>query len=1054
MSQAEIVMNDSDDLLTAPASYAQQRVWLSQQVEGGAARYNVQAGLRFLGHLDRLALDEALTELVRRQSALRTSLAMQDGEVMQMITPPGPVVPRLDDISTLPDPAAELERRAQAEVVRPFDEADGPPLRFVLFRLAVDDHVLLMTMDHLMADPWSAGILHEELARAYGSRLGNADRIPEPDIQYADYAMWQHDLLAAGDLDDQVGYWREQLGDELPRLALPTTGRRKSRTAASVVRPLPADLMARLADFGRTTGSSLFMSLFTGYAALLGRYAGQDDVLIGTLTSGRTRPEIEGLVGFFANVAVLRVDLSGQPSFRELLSRVRTTTLNAYANQDVPFQHVVNELQPSRTGSEQPFFDTLMQLADMRRAPVELPGLRIETFRAASQPTPVDLAVTVMLENDRTVAVCEYDTGLFAEDTVGRMLDHYVLLLEWMTAHPDGSIAEPELLTAAERRWLAERANPRPPVPDDWTVASWFARTVARFPDRAAVDTGELRVTYAELDARADRVAHELRERGVGPETLVGILLERGLDLVTCVLGIIKAGGAYIPLDPAYPPDRLKYMIDDARPAWIISRAPFDKVITGVSKRILIEDLTVSLPVPSGRRVEPLPRPSVVADNLAYVIYTSGSTGRPKGAAVCHRGLALLAEALREVFELTPEDRVMQLASPSFDASVWEMLWAFGVGAALCVPSAREISHGDIGDLIRDHRATALITPPAVLSAIGDDVELPHLRTVVAGGEACTPQVAARWSRGRRFFNAYGPTEASVWSTVYVATSVDSDAETLPIGRPIGDVAVEVLDRHGRRAAVGTPGELHLGGETVGRGYLRRPAPTAEKYVPDPFSRVPGARLYRTGDLVRWRRDGTLEFLGRIDRQVKLRGFRIELGEIESRLGAHPAVRDTLVVLREDTPGHPVLTGYVVAAGGRAAVGADELRRHCAVTLPAHMVPAAIVVLDRFPLTPNGKIDRRALPIPEALFEDEEYVAPRSPIEEQLAGVWRDILGIERVSAYADFFDLGGDSLAATRVIARIRRDLGMSVPTQVLFDKRTLAEFAAAVEEQRAADA
>jgi amino acid adenylation domain-containing protein len=1042
-----------EDLTVTPASYAQERVWLAQQLDGSAARYNVQAGLRLRGTLDRAALDGALTELARRQQVLRTSLVVDGGEVMQVIAPPAAVTADFADLAAAADPGAELDRRAQAELRASLDPACGPCVRFALARLAGDDHVLLITMDHLMADPWSAAILQEELAQLYLGQLTGSPAPPDPPVQYADFALWQRDLLAAGDFGPQVGYWRGQLGDQPPRLVLPTAEGRRNRQPGRLERPLPAGLTAALEGLARDTASSVFMTLFAGFAVLLGRYADQDDVVIGTLLAGRTSPETERLVGFFANAAALRADLSGRPSFAAVLRRVRDMILSAYANQDVPFQHVASELAPQRGGGDLPFFDTMFQLADLRRATAELPGLRIEHFRAASQPTPVDLGITVMREGPVAVAVCDYDTGLFGATAVSRLLDHYVLVLEAMTADPDSRVADLELLTAADRRWLAE-LTPRPPaVPADWTTAAWFAGLARRFAGNLAVDSGDTRLTYRELNTRANRVAHALRAQGVGPEALVGILLERGIDLVTCILGVFKAGGAYIPLDPAYPAERLGYMVDDAGPPWIITTAGGAALPRGNYRELLAEDLIAAGDsTAGGGAAQADPPPVTVAANLAYVIYTSGSTGRPKGVAVSHRGLAAVTDAQREICALTAADRVLQLASPSFDISVFEMLLPFGFGAALCLPSRDAVAHGDLAQLVGAHSPSVIVTPPGMLAAVGDDVTLPGVRMILVGGEACTPRVAARWSSGGRlFFNGYGPTEATIVSTMHRVEPGHPAAGPVSIGRPIPGVRVEVLDASRRRVPLGVPGELCLGGDTLARGYLGRPGLTAERFLPDPFSGEPGSRLYPTGDLARWRADGTLEFLGRVDRQVKLRGFRIELGEIESRIADHPGVREALVMLREDVPGLPALAAYVIAATGHAPA-ADELRQHCAAALPAYMVPGAVMLLDRFPRDPNGKVDVRGLPVPEILAEGPDYVAPRSPLEQELARVWAEILGRDRVGVLADFFELGGDSLAATRVIARVRRDLGVEVPTRVIFENRTVADFAEAVAALRAA--
>lgn len=1033
----------------AAASFAQQRLWVMEQMEDGAATYNIQMGLRLQGAVDVPVLRGVLAEILRRHEVLRTRLALEDGALVQLISAGATLPLREVDLRGSTDPEGAWQVEAERDLHAPFDVSVQLPLRAVLFRPAHDRYVLLLTLDHLVCDARSLQVLHTELVSLYPALAsGSASPLPELPVQYADYADWQREWLEGEAQRRQLAYWRTRLGGETPRL---TFHRRQDAhgapTSLSRSHGLPDGLIRDLEELARREGASLFSVLLSAFGVLIGRHGRQDDFVVGSLLSGRTRPELEDLIGFFVNTVGLRLDLSGRPSFGELLARVHEVTLEAYAHQDVPFEQVARELAPDyEQGRSQPFFDVMFQLADLNRQSVRTADLSFEPLVMASAPAPVDLVVAVLREEDAYTCVWDFRSDLFGPAGIERMQRQYVDLLHAVVADPDLAVAD----LARTMPYEGDNTGEAAPVPfegdgERWNFARHFDDVARRRPDATALVAGEERLTYRELAERADRLAHVLAARGVGPESVVGIHLERGLDQVVAVLATLKAGGAYLPLDPAYPAERIGYMIDDAAPRLVVTAHGLPvPAAHRPGTTVLIEDLTAEAETAPDTPDTPPSVGEVRAGHLAYVIYTSGSTGRPKGTEVPHRGMRLVIDAMASVLGLTGEDRVLHLASASFDASVFEMLMAFGAGAALHLAPVDRGVPVDLTAFLKERRITALVLPPSALAALVDEAGLPELRTVAVAGESCPPALAARWAGARRFFNLYGPTEATIWSTWHRVTP--AEAAGVPIGRPVPGTAVYVVDEELRPAPVGAPGELCVAGPTVARGYLGRAALTAERFVPDPFGDVPGGRLYRTGDLARRNESGALEFLGRMDDQVKIRGFRIELCEIERTVAAHPEVRETVVVVREDTPGTQTIVAYVVARPG-AAPGPEELRELCGRSLPHYMVPSHVVLLGRLPVSGAGKVDRKALPVPErAAAATDTAEAPDGPLEEAIAEIWAEVLGAGSVTRTDDFFALGGNSLSATQVIVRLRQDFDLALPVRALFDSTRLGDFTEAV--------
>ncbi|HEX2191027.1 MAG TPA: amino acid adenylation domain-containing protein, partial [Longimicrobiaceae bacterium] len=1046
-----------------PLSFAQQRLWFLDRMEPGSAAYNMPAALRIRGPLDAEALRRSLEGVVRRHEALRTVFRASGGEPAQVVLDPAPFPLETVDLRARPEGEreAELLRRAREEAARPFDLAEGPLIRATLLRLGEEDEALLFTMHHVVSDGWSIDLLVGEVGAFYDALTRGAEpELPELPVQYADYAAWQREWLRGDVLDAQIAYWKGRLAGAPPVLELPTDRRRPavpSARGAAVGFALPPGAARTLRALSRREGATLFMTLFAGWQALLGRYAGEEDVVSGTAVAGRTRRETEGLIGFFVNTLALRTDLSGDPTVGELLGRVRETVLEAHAHQELPFERLVEELGVRRDLAHTPLFQVVFTLQDAGAGPaLRLGGASAEPLAVGTEAVKFDLALSMADEGERLTGRLEYRADLFEAETARRMTGHLAGLLEAMAADPDRRLSEMEWVPPAERRLVVEEWNATArPIPEE-TVHALFAEQAARTPAAVALvgPAGE-RLTYAELDAAANRLANALRRRGVGPETRVGIFMERSVERVTAMLAVLKAGGTYVPLDPAYPPERLAYLAADSGVRVVLAQERLRELVPPGAPETVFVDADRDA-VERESALPPAGPTALGPQQLAYVIYTSGSTGTPKGAAVPHRAVVRLVRGADYV-RLDAGETLAQITAAGFDVATFEVWGALLNGARLVVPPPGVPSVARLEELVAREGVTTLWLTSGLFHLVADERPraLAGVRQLLAGGDVLSPDHVRRVLEalpGVRLVNGYGPTENTTFTTCHAVRAEDPGRASIPIGRPISNTRAYVLDAAMRPTPVGVPGELYAGGAGLARGYLDRPDATAEKWVPDPLGPEPGGRLYRTGDRARWLADGTLEFLGRLDQQVKIRGFRIEPGEVEAALHAHPAVRDAAVVVREDAPGDRRLVAYVVAADG-GAPPAEELRGHLQGRLPEYMLPAAFVALDALPLTPNGKLDRRALPAPEG-GPAREYVAPRTPTETALAALWAELLRVERVGTGDNFFDLGGHSLLLVQLHARLQERWGDGVSITDLFQFSTLGDLARHLDRPREAPA
>jgi amino acid adenylation domain-containing protein len=1046
-----------------PLSFAQERLWFIDRLDPGSAVYNIPVAWRLGGALDEDALERALGEIVRRHEALRTAFAEVDGSPVQVIAPFAGFALPVEDLSGLgeSDREAALRRRAGEEARRAFDLAAGPLFRAALLRAGEQDHVLLISMHHVVSDGWSMGVFFRELSALYEAyREGRESPLTELAVQYADYAVWQREQLEGEVLDRQLSYWRERLAGAPELLELPTDHPRppvRSNRGAKVPVSFSPELLERLQALGRSEGATLYMTLLGAFQLLLSRYSGSEDVVVGSPIAGRGRREVEELIGFFVNQLVLRTELSGDPSFRELLGRVREVTLGAYEHQEVPYERLVAELSPDRSLSHLPLFQVAFTLHNAQETGGGLAGLSVQGLGAELDVAKFDLALGLAVAPDGLRGGLTYSTDLWEAATMQRLLGHFGRVLEQAAADPDVRISQVTLLDEAERRQVVEEWNRTPmEYPAGVCIHELVAAQAERTPDAVAVASGAGAITYAELELRSSRLAHHLRRRGVGPEVRVGLCLERGPELLVGLLGVLKAGGAYVPLDPAFPPERLAFVLADTGAPVVVSQAGvLDRLPAYAGEVVCLDRDAAAI---AG---EPAGAPPVRVDprSAAYVVYTSGSTGTPKGVVVQHGSLAHFASTMQRTFEYREGEVMLSLVSFVFDIWVFEALVPLAAGASVRLLPPDRVRDG--AALVEELRTAGMMAVvPALIREVvaaarqAEPGALAGVRWVIGGGDAVTPEL---WSQMRevfpaaRLFVGYGPTEATVIATRYPIPEGAAGGGSV-VGRPLPNVRAYVLDPWGSPAGVGMPGELCLGGAGVARGYLGRAALTAARFVPDPFGGGAGERLYRTGDRARWRADGELEFLGRVDTQIKIRGFRVEPGEIEAVLLEQEGVHEAVVVAREDAPGDRRLAAYVVPRAD-AQVSVAELRARLRERLPDYMVPGAFTVLERLPLNAAGKVDRRALPAPEQ-GAGTDYVAPRTPAEEVLAGIFAEVLKTERVGVEDNFFEMGGHSLLAARVISRVREVFGVEVPLRALFEGSTVAELAERVEEIRRAGA
>ena len=1031
----------------APLSYNQQGLWLLNQLMEGAPIYHTPTAARLTGPLDFSALQTALKTIVARHDALRTIFKIDDGAPMQLVSDAPLEVP-LIDLTEWNESEREAEAILRGEARRPFDLAQGPLIRAVLLRMWEDEHILLVTMHHIVTDGWSVGIFHRELSALYKAfSKGEPSPLVELPIQYTDYAIWQRERLD-GDVDEsQLAYWKEQFATLPPVLELPTDHPRPAVQAYRAFQGeqqticLSKQLTQDLKRLCQKENVTLFMALLTAYQILLHRYTGEEDIVVGTPIAGRQLPESENLIGLFINTLAMRVSLAGEETCRAVLERVKQVALKAFEYQDLPFERLVKELQPERTLAHNPLFQVMFVLQSEEILPLQLPGLMVEHFRVDNILENFDLTLDVAEREDQLVCRFKSNADLFESETITRMMSHFQTLLEGMVANPKQKISELPLVGDAERhKLLTEWNQTARDFPADVCAPQLFEQQVVRTPNATAISFEDEWLAYAELNARANKLAHYLRGLGVGPDSLVGISIERSLELAIGVLGILKAGAAYVPFDPTFPKDRLAFMIEDTSvPVLLTSRRLAGELPAHRARVVCLDSDWKQIALESNENPGAIASP----DNLVYVIYTSGSSGRPKGVRSNHRGLTNILGSLQREPGITADDTVLSVTTLSFDIFSQDLLLPLITGARVVIVSSEVAADGNLlRAALEKTQATLLQATPTSWRMLIEAGWRGHDRLkIFCGAEVLTRELADQLlERSGEVWNLYGPTESSIWTTV---GKVERGQGPISIGRPVANTRVYLLDKNLKPVPIGVPGELHVGSIGLARGYLNRPELTTEKFILSPFSSDPNARLYKTGDLARYRPDGKLDCLGRMDDQVKIRGFRIELGEIESVLRQHPVVRQCVVVAREDTPGDRRLVAYVVPAD-EGDFDAKQLRAFLQEQLPDYMMPSAVVGLKELPLTPTMKVNRRALPPP--LYDgqaNEGYVAPRSPLEEKLAAIWAEVLRVERVGVNDNFFELGGHSLLAVRLFARIANVFKKQLPLATLFQASTIEKLA-----------
>ncbi|XHX79764.1 MAG: amino acid adenylation domain-containing protein [Stenomitos frigidus ULC029] len=1064
-----------DEFFVFPTSFAQQRLWFLDQLAPGTCFYNVPITLRLSGTVDRVALTQSFNEIVRRHEALRTTFAWMNGQPMQLIATYSEVALPCIDLQALPtlERKAELQRLLTEAMQRSFDLSKGPLLQLMLIQLSETEHVLLLNFHHIVFDEWSSGVFIRELGALYTAfKQGQSSPLSDLPIQYADFAHWQREWLQGDILETQLAYWQQQL-KQVAVLDLPTDRPRSPRQSYrgnTQQLEIPQGLMEALESLSQQAGVTLFMTLLAAFQTLLHRYTGQDDIAVGSPIANRNRSELEDLIGFFVNSLVLRTDLSSDPTFQDLLERVRSVALAAYAHQDVPFEKLVEELHPERHLSRNPLFQVVFALQNAPMEQLDLPGLTLRSSNFETKTTRFDLELYLWECSDdfRSLwgdgwshaaglrGVFVYNTDLFDQATILRLLESFQTLLEGIAANPDQRLSELPVLTTAQQQQLVEWNQTQRDYPHDRSIHQLFEAQVERSPDAIAVQFGGNAFTYRELNNGSNQLAHYLETLGIGTGSRVGICMERSAEMVAGLLGILKAGGVYIPLDPSYPIERLRWMIEDADVSILLTQhqwlEPFGEM--EVTCVCLDRDWEA---IAQASEANPINQTS--ADHLAYVVYTSGSTGTPKGVAVSHRAVNRLV-CNPNYMQWDVSDRVAQVSNISFDAATFE-LWGALLNGAQLVGIDRDVSLSPLAFAaqLQQQQISVLFLTTALFNQMAQDspTAFGGLRYLLFGGEAVDPQqvrTVLKQGAPQHLLHMYGPTESTTFASWYEVQTVADGDVSIPIGRPINNTQLYLLDSDLKPVPIGVRGELYIGGDGLACGYLKRPELTAERFIVNPFvgngadQLIPSPRLYKTGDLARYRADGNIEFLGRVDDQVKLRGFRIELGEIETVLSQHPSVQAAIVLL------HTVqqdkrLVAYI--SHQKLSPTISDLRQSLKLKLPDYMVPTAFVMLDIFPLTANGKVDRSAL---RAIAPQTEQVGlpqmPQTTIEQTLAPLWQQLLGQEKIGVHDNFFELGGHSLLATQLMSRVRDAFHIELPLRSLFETPTIAGLATTIETMR----
>ncbi|MEW9701480.1 amino acid adenylation domain-containing protein [Paenibacillus sp. SI8] len=1032
------------DRAVAPLSFGQERLWFVDQFNQESAVYNMPAAMRLEGKLDIAALEKSLHEIIRRHEVLRTSFQMINGQLLQIVHEElAPELAVIDLEHMHRDEAEEeISRQAAAGARHLFDLSHGSLVWYRLLKLAKDEHVLLFNVHHIIFDGWSMGVFFQEMDVLYEAFLhGESSPLPELPIQFGDFARWQKETLQDERLDKLLAYWNDRLSGVPTVLDLPTDRPRKaiqSFNGAICTFTWPDSLLEQVEAFSQRKGVTLFITLISVFKTLLHRYTEQEDIVVGTPVAGRTLIEIEPLIGHLLNTLALHVNLSGELSFQELLIQVREAMLGAMAHQELPFERLVEELQLERDLSRHPLFQVMFVL---QNAPLtlNLSGLDVRLEELSSGKAKFDLNVQFAETSDGLFSSWEYNTDLFDEDTIVRMAEHFRNLLECVIAQPGMKLAKLPLMTEQEKKLLLEdwAQGPSVEIPET-TIHELIEAQAVKTPDHIAVIFEEEKLTYRELNERANQLAWYLRRQGVGANYPVGVFMERSLEMMVALLGIIKSGGAYVPIDPNYPAKRIDDMLEDSGVSIVLTQEHLQlRLPQKISSLHLDGDWQLWL---TGETANP--ELLAAPEDMMYIIYTSGSTGKPKGVMNTHRGVCNRLHWMQSAYELTEEDRVMQKTPFSFDVSVWEFFWPLMSGACLVI--ARPEGHKDtsyLARLIQEQRITTMHFVPSMLRIFLENPESANCRTltrVICSGEALPHDImtTALHRLNANLYNLYGPTEAAIDVSAWICRP-EKDEISVPIGKPIANTELYVLDANMEPVPVGIPGELYIGGVQVAKGYWNKPELTAKSFVPHPFRSDPEARLYKTGDLVRYRRDGNLAYLKRKDHQIKLRGFRIELGEVEHALLQHPSISQAVATLHEHIAEDKRLVAYIVMQQ-ESSPTMESLRLYMQACLPDYMVPSVFVCVDQIPLTPNGKVDRNALPKPE--FSNQfTYVAPQTPIEKVLAEVWSQVLGIDKVGVHDHFFEIGGHSLLASQITARIGEHLQVELPLMQFFKAPTI---------------
>jgi amino acid adenylation domain-containing protein len=1050
----ELLQEESGEVETLPLSFAQQRLWFLAQLEPGNSAYNIPQTLRLKGPLNLAALRKAIDTIVERHEVLRTSFRLVNGEPFQFVSPARKAPVELIDLAPLTQEQRETEclRLRTVEGEQPFDLSRDLPIRVALVRLSEVDHLLLLTIHHIVSDGWSMGIFTREFSTIYQAlSTGHEVELPELPIQYADFAEWQREWLQGDVLSEQLTYWKESLAGAPAVLELPTDRPRpavQSFRGSHLKFALSQDLSQSLAALSRREGATLFMTLLTAFQALLLRYTDQEDIVVGTPIAGRNQIETEGLIGLFVNTLVLRTDLSGEPTFLEALRRVKETALGAYAHQDLPFERLVEEMNPARDVSHTALFQVLFILQNAPRESFGLSNLTVTRLPAASQTAKFDLTLQMSEDRDQLTCWLEYNTDLFDESTIARMGRHFEVLFESIVASPECRLSRLPLLTGEERLQLVEWNDNEVEYRTDRCLHEVFEEQVRATPNQPAVFSGSQRLSFAKLNSSANQLAHFLRRRGVGPEVRVAVCIERSLEMLVAVMGVLKAGGAFVPIDPAYPAERVSFLLADSRAPILLTEEPMlASLPASDAMRICLDSDWQRIALESSQNPEPVGN----SYNAAYVIYTSGSTGKPKGALSPHSASLNRLDWMWRAFPFNKDDVCCQKTSLSFVDSIWEIFGPLLKGVPLVI-----IPDDDVKDpallikVLSANNVTRVVLVPPLLRVLLDQPgnlqhSLPRLQYWTCSGEAL-PLDLARAFMVRMpesvLINLYGSSEVAADVTCYEVNEAEG-LPTIPIGRPIANTAAYLLDTHLEPVPVGVYGELYISGAGLARCYLDQRELTAERFLPDLFGRKAGGRMFRTGDIARYRPDGAIEYLGRKDFQVKIRGHRVELGEVENSLGAHPSVKVAVASLVQLTDDNEGLVCYVLPNDSPVPDTdkfAGELRRFLKQKLPEFMVPARFVFLDALPLTPSGKIDRRALRPPEGdRVTDNARVLPADEMERRLVRIWENLLGVKPVGVTENFFDLGGHSLLAVKLVSKIVEEFGQRIPLVSFFQTATV---------------